>query len=288
MNKFNKKLLNYDLISIGEQVHGELTSWKFRYNIIKYLTTKCDKVYILCEQLDFFVNGLNNKNVNFIFDDYGFFPCIIYNANKSKEHLYYIKKLIKLLPKIKFYGIDIQIVKFPELYENIDKDLKNIIEKYKKDYLDNDKGSGIIRNKCNAYIINDLMNIINNKSKDINKFVYLAHNEHISFNCNEMRKNKQYLTEGYYLKNILNINYLSIATYSLNIYSIWHCNNIIKNCIIKLIKNKSKKWNDLFKNHEKYIIIDRKYPLKLGMVDYNNMDFDYVICEYFSDNMTLY
>jgi hypothetical protein len=68
----------------------------------------------------------------------------------TNEHLYYTKKLNKLLPKIKFYGIDIQIVKFSNLYnkKNIRSELYDIIEKYKNDYLE----TGKIRNKCNAFI----------------------------------------------------------------------------------------------------------------------------------------
>lgn len=283
MNKLLKNILDYDLIGIGEHVHGEMTSWKFRYKIIKYLTKYTDKVYILCEQLDFFVNNFNKKNIKFTFTKDGFYPFITHNGNMTKEHLYYTKKIYNL-PKIKFYGIDIQIVKFPELYKNIDKDLKNIIEKYKKIYLDNPSGGN--RNECNANIINDLIKFINTNNKK-NKFIYIAHNEHIALNCNTSRKEGIYKTEGFYLKNILNLKYLSIATYALNLYSIWHCNEIM-NCKIEIIKNKSKKWNYLFSsNKNSPIIIKNDFPLKLNMSVYNNKDFDYVICEYFSDKMTL-
>lgn len=279
MNIFLKKLLDYDLIGIGEQAHGELTSWKFRYKIVKYLTTKYDKVYIFCESLDYWCNKLNDKNVKFIFDEYGFYPYIIHNANKSKEHLKYTKKFIKLLPKIKFYGVDIQVVKWPGFCKESDKDLMTIMNKYKDDYLENDKGSGRLRNKYNAFIMNDLLNLLRKSPK--NKFVYLAHNEHCAPDCNGMRRNKNYLTDGYYLKNKLNINYLSVATYSLNMYSIWTGK-------MELVKDKSKKWNELFENKEDYQIIESEtYPKKLNMVDYNNRDFDYVICEFFSDKMTL-
>lgn len=38
MNKLLKNCKNYNLIGIGENTHGELTSWKYRYKIAKYLT----------------------------------------------------------------------------------------------------------------------------------------------------------------------------------------------------------------------------------------------------------
>jgi hypothetical protein len=279
MNNLLKIIKNYDLIGIGEEAHGEIISWKFRYKIIKYLTRYYDKIYIFSEQLDFYINKLNNKNVKFIFDDYGFYPYIITKANMTKEHLYYTKKFNKLLPKIKFYGIDIQIVEFNDLYKNISNELHNIIEKYKDEYLNKDLGSGKFRNKCNAFIINDLINYINNKSsKSNNKFIYFGHNEHIAFNCDATNKDKKYLTDGCYLKNIYSIKYLSIATYSNEIYNIWHCNCTINKCKIKLLKDKNKKiWNNFFKKNENYKIISNK-DLQLKMFAYTNNDFDYVIC----------
>ena len=42
------------------------------------------------------------------------------------------------------------------MYNMLDPKLKKIIDKYKKIYLD-DSISGIIRNKCNSSIINDLI-----------------------------------------------------------------------------------------------------------------------------------
>ena len=196
----------------------------------------------------------------------------------TKEHLYYTKKINKLLPKIKFYGIDIQIVKFNELYKNISIELYNIIEKYKDEYLNKDLESGKLRNKYNAFIINDLINYINNKySKSNNKFVYFGQNEHIAFNCDTTNKDKKYLTDGYYLKNIYNIKYLSIATYSNEIYNIWHC-ALINKCKIKLLKGKNKKiWDNLFKKNENYKIISNN-DLELKMLNYTSKDFDYVIC----------
>ena len=76
MNKIN---LDYDLIGIGELTHGELTSWKILYNIVKRLINKNKKVYILCEQADFFINDLNSKNVNFIYEDNGFIQIWLQN-----------------------------------------------------------------------------------------------------------------------------------------------------------------------------------------------------------------
>ena len=292
MDNLLKILKNYDLIGIGEQAHGELISWKIRYKIIKYLTKYYDKVYIFCEQLDYFVNGLNNKNVKFIFNEDGFYPHIMARSNLTNEHLYYTKKINKLLPKIKFYGIDIQVVKYNDLYNKKDmsSELYNIIEKYKDEYLKKNLGSGIIRNKCNAFIINDLIQFLNKKnvnSTSNNKFIYLGHNEHIAFNCFGTNKDKKYLTDGYYLKNICNIKYLSIATYSNELYNVWHCIEINK-CKIKLLKGKNKKiWNDLFNKNKNYKIISNSDSSELKMDDYSITDFDYVICVKKNHKITL-
>lgn len=286
MDNFLKILKNYDLIGIGEHAHGELISWKIRYKILKYLTKNYDKVYIFCEQLDFYVNGLNNKNVKLMFDESGFYPYIIPRANLTNEHLYYTKKMNKLLPKIKFYGIDIQVVKYNYMYKNISSEVYNIIEKYKEEYLTSCKGleSGIIRNKCNAFIINDLIKFLN---KSNNKFIYWAHNEHIALNCFETNKNKKYLTDGYYLKNICNIKYLSIGTYSNELYNVWDCSSINK-CEIKLKKGTNKKiWNSLFNKKKNYKIISNSDDLELKMDYYEIIDFDYVICVKKNHKMTL-
>ena len=61
--------------------------------------------------------------------------------------------------------IDIQIVKYLDMYNILDPKLKKIIDKYKKIYLD-DSISGITRNKCNSSIINDL--ILDNRKKEEN------------------------------------------------------------------------------------------------------------------------
>jgi len=167
-------------------------------------------------------------------------------------------------------------------------ELYNIIEKYKDEYLNKDLGSGKIRNKCNAFIINDLIKYLNKKYDKLNnKFIYLAHNEHIAFNCYATNKDKKYLTDGYYLKNICNIKYLSLATYSNELYNVWHCTTINK-CKIKILKGKNKKiWNSLFKKNENYKIISNNNESKLIMDDYAFTDFDYVICVKNNVPMTL-
>ena len=112
MNNLLKIITNYDLIGIGEETHGEIISWKFRYKIIKYLTKNYDKVYIFSEQLDFYIKELNNKNIKFIFNDSGFYPYIIYNANMTKEHLDRIKNHIEK------HGGDYKIEKIKSLSLN--------------------------------------------------------------------------------------------------------------------------------------------------------------------------
>lgn len=77
MNKLLEISKNYDLIGIEEEAHGEIISQKYKYKIIKYLSNFFDKIYILSEQLDYYINELNNKNVKFNFYNDGFYPNII-------------------------------------------------------------------------------------------------------------------------------------------------------------------------------------------------------------------
>lgn len=263
MNKLLKNCKNYNLIGIGENTHGELTSWKYRYKIAKYLTKYFDKVIIFCEQLEPYIANLNNKNTKFNFyneNNYPteFYPSMMFQANKTIQHLKITKKFNKLVPKVKFYGIDIQIVKFDKLYNSLNIKLKNIIDKYKNIYLTNP--TGLVRNECNSLIIND---IILQKNKN-NIYLYFAHNEHISYIGNE-----QYKTEGFYFYKNPKIKYLSIATFSPIQYNLWEGP-------IKKFISKSKKWDDIFIK-DNMVIITKNY--KLPMFGCNTSNFDFTIAD---------
>jgi hypothetical protein len=210
----------------------------------------------------------------------------MYLSNKSIEHLDITKKFNKLVPKVKFYGIDIQIAQHPELYEMLNLKLKKIIDKYKDEYLQ-DTISGKARNKCNSLIINDLI-LEENKNKknknDKNIYLYFAHNQHISIDCKQTRKNEKYKTEGFYLNNNNKIKYLSIATFSQYQYSLWEYDQKRK---IKEYITKSKKWNKIFEENNT-IILDNNNKYKLPMLnDYYPSDFHYTICEKYSDKPEL-
>ena len=199
----------------------------------------------------------------------------MFNANKTTQHLQITKKFNKLVPKVKFYGIDIQIVKYLDIYNILDPKLKKIIDKYKKIYLD-DSISGITRNKCNSSIINDL--ILDNRKKNKNNiYIYFAHNEHIGLNCNSTRKNDKYKTEGFYLNENPKIKYLSIATFSPVQYSLWECSFPI--CKIKKYITKSKKWDQIFREHNnKTVIINKNHKLPM-LNDYYTSDFNFTIAD---------
>ena len=282
MNNLLEECKKYDLIGIGELTHGELTSWKYRYKIVKFLSKYFHKVIIFCETLDPYINDLNTKNTifnfyNYLNSCYEFYPSIMYNANKTTQHLQITKKFNKLVPKVKFYGIDIQIVKYPDMYNILNLKLKKIIDKYKKIYLD-DSISGITRNKCNSLIINDL--ILDDKKKNKkNIYLYFAHNEHIALNCNLTRKNNKYKTEGFYLNENPKIKYLSIATFSPVQYSLWECS--FTRCKIKKYITKSKKWDKIFKEYkDKPVIINQNYKLPM-LNDYYTSDFNFTIADNF-------
>jgi len=108
--------------------------------------------------------------------------------------------------------------------------IKRIIDKYKDKYLKDLSSS--VRNECNSFIINDLI-LEENSKNNKNIYLYFAHNEHIALDCNSTRKNENYKTEGFFLSKILKIKYLSIATFSQNQYSLWHCNKNRKECKVK-------------------------------------------------------
>lgn len=186
----------YDLIGIGELTRGELTSWKYRLKIVKYLTKYYDNVIIFCENLDPYISNLNNKNNKFIFSN-GFYPFIIPQSNKSIQHLEITKKFNKLVPKVKFYGIDIQVVRYKDLYNMLNIKIKRIIDKYKDKYLKDLSSS--VRNECNSFIINDLI-LEENSKNNKNIYLYFAHNEHIALDCNSTRKNENYKTEGFFFE----------------------------------------------------------------------------------------
>jgi len=298
MNNLLNKCKNYDLIGIGELTHGELTSWKYRYKIVKYLTKYYDNVIIFCETLDPYISDLNikdtkftiyngNKNLN---EPSEFYPSMMHQSNKSVQHLKITKKFNKLGAKVKFYGIDIQIAKYPELYEMLNTKhntkLKKLIDKYKDQYL-KDPISGKARNKYNAFIINDLILDENKNKKNKNIYLYFAHNQHISIDCNQTRKDENYKTEGFYLNNNNKIKYLSIATFSQYQYSLWEYDQIHK---IKEYITKSKKWDKIFEeNNNNSIILDsdnNKYKLPMLNDNYSD-DFHYTICEKYSNKPEL-
>jgi hypothetical protein len=199
----------------------------------------------------------------------------MFNANKTAQHLQITKKFNKLVPKVKFYGIDIQIVKYLDMYNILDSKLKKIIDKYKKIYLD-DSISGITRNKCNSSIINDL--ILDDKKKNKkNIYLYFAHNEHIAFNCNSTRKNNKYKTEGFYLNKNPKIKYLSIATFSPIQYSLWECS--FQKCKIKKYITKSKKWDKVFRKYDdKLVIVNQNHKLPM-LNDYYTSDFNFTVAD---------
>lgn len=280
MDQLLNESKKYNLIGIGENTHGELTSWKYRYQIVKYLTKYFDNVIIFCETLDPYISDLNNKDTKFDFYNENnspieFYPSMMFQANKTSQHLKITKKFNKLVPKVEFYGIDIQIVKFHEIYIHLNIKIKKVIDKYKKIYLTTPTGA--IRNKCNALIINDL--ILQTKKNKNNIYLYFAHNEHVSINCNEMRKNNKYKTEGFYLHENSLIKYLSIATFSPIQYSLWDCYEI---CKIKKFISKSKKWNNIFINNNNTVIITDNYKLPM-LGNYNTNDFNFTI----ADNLTI-
>jgi hypothetical protein len=65
--------------------------------------------------LDPYINELNNKNTKFnLYNENNspieFYPSMIFQVNKTIQYLKITKKFNKLVSKLEFYGIDIQIL----------------------------------------------------------------------------------------------------------------------------------------------------------------------------------
>ena len=268
---FNKN--NYDLIGIGENTHGELTSWNIRYKIVKHLLKKYKKVYILTETFDSYIKELNTKNITYKMYNDGFYPNMIYNSNKTKEHLQITKKFNNLIPDVYFMGIDIQVVEYDSLYKNISPLVYKIISKYKKHFLQysNTNKRGHYRNYYNYKIICDLIKLY---KKQNTIFVYFAQNEHISYYYTS-----EYKTEGYFFKKYFKEKYINIGTLALRQYNLWKC-SLLVSCKPTLYIVSDKKWKKLLKKKKKVLILPKnsKYILPFGN-HYNSKHFDYVYCE---------
>ena len=257
-----------NLIGIGEEAHGELTSWKYRYNIIKHYTDYIKKnninkkIIIFVENIDIYTNELNHKNCKFNFYNNFFYPNLIAGSERTKEHLKITKKFNKLIPYVKFIGIDIQIVEYFNLKkkDNINPLLFDLLQRYKKDYLKNTSGAN--RNKFNSLIIKNLMKKIN-----YYKCFYFAHNGHVALHQYNIRSK----TDGYYLSNYKNINYLCIFTDSLLLNNIMHCIFQPKEkCKSKNYKHKyTEKYKKLF-NKNNFIILNNNKEIKYYSSDDNH------------------
>lgn len=271
--------MNYNLIGIGEEAHGDIISWYYRYKILNHFIKNNysnKKIYVFLESIDNFIYKYfnNNNPIQFeFFDNNSFFPYLIPGSNFTKEHLEFTKKFHKLYNKnVIFIGIDIQIVKYFDLKKiknNINPLLYPLLLKYKNKFLQ-DPNSGISRNKYNAFIINDLM-------KNINYYqcFYFAHNGHIALNQLNYNNNGKYFIDGYYLNKFKNINYLSILTDGLLLPNTWNCLSKKKCLKIKTFKHSNiKNLLKLFNNNKKYIILDNNILKNNIYKSSNNMKYE--------------
>lgn len=203
---------NADVVGIGEHNHGELTSWKFRYAIIKGLIDLGKHVVVLCENLETYVQNITVSPSKLTRKNGYFEPNLMIYSDRSEEHMVITREFVKL-KGAEFHGIDIQILKFPALWRLVkSRPLRRILSVHKDTWLRGNMVDGKLRNNLNAEIIMDFLAM--SRAKDPNSVVvYLAHNEHVALSCRESRVDPLYRVEGSLLAKSP-IKYLAVGTYS--------------------------------------------------------------------------
>lgn len=230
-----------DVIGIGEDAHGELVSWPTRLCLTRALCKRGYDVVILCEQLHPFVARMNDKRFKLLrAEDNDFVPYMTGGANMSKEHTSYHRRFHALAHspenKVRFVGIDVQIVEHAYLWDVPDlrpndetedyNETRAMIHRYEKEFLRDahkDSKRGATRNKVNARIISELVESSRKASKRPTKFLYFAHNGHVarSISFGPDASDKCYRPDGWHLARCDGFKYLAIATYALYLPNVW-------------------------------------------------------------------
>lgn len=240
------------IVGVGEHMHGDLISWKWRLALLREIIDAGYDVKVLCEQVDMFTTNVAHppnppirleevdgdpRRFTFMQDDY-FYPHMINGSDRTREH-FEITRAFSRFPseRCKFYGIDVQQLNFRSpnpIYDRAGREVKDALrdsgaEREWNAATPSDRQKGNLRNFLNAKMImhfstSTTKNEKKKKKKKIkNKILYFAHNEHVATDCANSREKKNYRTDGSWIREMTghsSSSYLSLATFSEHTWSV--------------------------------------------------------------------
>ena len=211
--------VNADVVMIGEAAHGELVSWPLRLAVVRRWITDGHRVLIMCETLDAYVKPMNTaRGCPIVYDDGFFHPSLMPFAVFSREHMNIMHEFWMMRSSCRFVGIDVQALDFPKI-RGTSREIRDIHARHKAAWdraKDNTTFRGTERNRINAATIRSLCD-----NDATTKKVYFAHNEHVSKDCSESRRNPAYFTEGAIFSRSNGVSVLSVATWARNMCHTW-------------------------------------------------------------------
>jgi hypothetical protein len=212
-----------EVVGLGEHAHGELLSWKRRLALVKSWVREGAKVLVLCENLDYYVQGLRDEGarLRFEFEDVRvngvehtvFTPNLMAYADRTHEHLEMTRAFASLGGGgVTFYGVDVQLLDHPHLVSRTRTSaLKDAVMLHRPAWerCSHTDRRGAERNRLNAETILRMA-----RMHPLHKVIYFAHNEHVAFGCAQTRRDPTYVTEGAILKRRLGPLYTAVATFA--------------------------------------------------------------------------
>lgn len=237
MSALERRLVEADVIGIGEHAHGDTVSWGWRLAIVEKLLEMGYAVTIACENTDFYLQNssglrleqLDGDGSKWMVDDESgrFYPSMLPFSDITQWQFCMTKEFSKL--PVEFIGTDVQQLSFGFMRQNMGDAMRSVIAAspgVHKRWIkaENDKvRRGGVRNELNAQILFDLK--MKNKNKNKSKLVYFAHNEHVALAAHQTRiSTTSYRTDGSHLEDLLrrhNLTYLSIGTFSPELWNTW-------------------------------------------------------------------
>lgn len=223
------------VIGVGESAHGEEVSWKFRTELMQYLSDlKNIDLVVLCEHADYYVRHARKRPAPDQFEIYHiknepfghFMPHLMPFADRTRVQLESVAEIARLA-RGHVYGIDIQQVTYQFMWHGCGKTVRTSMTKCGaleewRNGSDKDHANGAMRNRLNAKIIAYIANVttVRRVTHDRQRVViYIAHNEHVSKSAHS--ETRVYKTDGHYLAKDTSIEYCAIATHSPHLWATW-------------------------------------------------------------------
>lgn len=243
-------ILDSDILGIGEQAHGDNVSMHIRFYIMERLLSEGWTLWIACEcadaHLQFLRSDTSSSDISWKWSWYidqkgnkRFLPHLTPHADKTEEHLDFLKKMTDLRKKygdsLLFFGIEIQQCSFEHLSNSLSPIVKKCMNQYNQQERWNRASNSVreknnkLRNELNSLTLRalfDLQRITKVENKRKKKVIQLYHNEHIARSSNASRSSKSYFTLPQWLLQKLSsstkqIKYLSMGTHALNLHNTW-------------------------------------------------------------------